>query len=413
MKKEKDNKKEDKREVAIKVDGLSKTFRVPHEKTTTLKGAAIGLFGKKSYTEFNALEDINFEIKKGEFFGIIGRNGSGKSTLLKILAGIYVPDNGKVSIVGKLSPFLELGVGFNAELTGRENLYLGGAILGITRKEIDEKFDKIVTFSELSEFIDMKLKNYSSGMQVRLAFSLAINAHAEILLMDEVLAVGDINFQSKCLTEFNHYKEMGKTVILVTHDVAVVQRYCDRAMLLRNGKMVKIGEADEVGSEYMYQNMSDEERRMTDEQNIKEKGSVRKSQKVAEITKVEFLDKNGREKSVFETGDDMSVRVYFKQNNKNKTLNFGIGVMSQENNALFGVNTFIDNKIDMAKFTKLGYFQINYKNVLLKTGTYHIQAAIWGENEAKIYSHLPKSNVFKFFSKEKTSGLFNFDYEWN
>ena len=255
--------------IAIKVDHVSKTFRIPHEKISSVRGAFVNMFDKSGYEEFNALNDVSFEVKKGEFFGILGRNGSGKSTLLKVLAGIYTADKGKVHIDGLISPFLELGIGFNPELSGRDNIYLNATVLGLTEKQIDEKFDDIVAFSELERFIDQKVKNYSSGMQVRLAFSVAIHANREILLMDEVLAVGDSNFQSKCLTEFNRYKEMGKTVILVSHDVATIQRYCDRAMLLRNGKIVKIGDAEEVGNEYINQNMSDEEKRILEEEKRK------------------------------------------------------------------------------------------------------------------------------------------------
>lgn len=404
--------------VAIKVEGLSKTFKIPHEKQSTLKGTAVNLLNSKAkgYEIFHALDDVNFEVKKGEFFGIIGRNGSGKSTLLKILAGIYIPDKGKgkITIDGKLSPFLELGVGFNAELTGRENIFLGGTILGLTRKQIAEKYDKIVAFSELEEFIDMKLKNYSSGMQVRLAFSLSINVEAEILLMDEVLAVGDTNFQSKCLTEFNKYKEQGKTVILVTHDVAVVQRYCDRALLLRSGKIEKIGKADEVADEYRYQNMSDEERRMVDEQNQGAKDETdtkKKLLKVAEITKVEFLDKNENKKSVFETGEDLSVRIYFKQNKKTDQLNFGMTITSQENAHLIGISTIID-KVDVSKFVKEGYFQAEYKKLPLRTGTYYIDAAIFGKNHDNVFDYISKVKQFKVFSKGQNDGLVELDYRW-
>ena len=258
-----------KSDIAISVKNVSKTFKIPHEKVSSLRGAAVSVFKKKSYEEFKALDDVSFEVKKGEFFGIIGRNGSGKSTLLKILAGIYHPDKGKVHTNGRISPFLELGIGFNPELSGRDNVYLNATVLGLTKKEIDEKFDSIVKFSELERFIDQKLKNYSSGMQVRLAFSVSIHANREILLMDEVLAVGDSNFQKKCLREFGRYKSMNKTVILVTHDIATIQKYCDRALLLRNGKIVKIGKAEEVGDEYIYQNMSDEEKRVLNEKNLK------------------------------------------------------------------------------------------------------------------------------------------------
>ena len=198
------------KDLAIKVENVSKTFRIPHEKITSLQSAFVNAFHKNGYEEFKALDNVSFEVKKGEFFGIIGRNGSGKSTLLKILAGIYIPDQGNVKISGLISPFLELGIGFNLELSGRDNVYLNATVLGLTKKEIDQKFDDIVEFSELRRFIDQKVKNYSSGMQVRLAFSVAIHANRDILLMDEVLAVGDTNFQSKCLEEFNKYRDRVK-----------------------------------------------------------------------------------------------------------------------------------------------------------------------------------------------------------
>src|ERR1035437_3747290 len=191
-----------KNEIAISVKNVSKRFVIPHDKASTLKGAFVNLFHDNGSEVFDALKDISFEIKKGEFFGIIGRNGSGKSTLLKILAGIYTANTGSVKINGRISPFLELGIGFNPELSGRDNIYLNATVLGLTEKEIDKKFDSIVAFSELERFIDQKIKNYSSGMSVRLAFSVSIHANREILLMDEVLAVGDTNFQSKCLEEF-------------------------------------------------------------------------------------------------------------------------------------------------------------------------------------------------------------------
>ena len=322
--------------VAISVKNVSKQFVIPHEKTNTLKGAFINLFRKNTYEKFYALKDVSFEVKKGEFFGILGRNGSGKSTLLKILAGVYTPNKGSVHINGLISPFLELGIGFNPELSGRDNIYLNATVLGLSEKEIDAKFDSIVAFSELERFIDQKVKNYSSGMNVRLAFSVAIHANREILLMDEVLAVGDSNFQSKCLREFARYKEMSKTVILVTHDIGTVQRYCDRAMLLRSGEVVKIGSAEEVGNEYIYQNMSDEERRIVKEQeqtrmkaeknlkNLKGKAFEEeikrmeqeknkqdedRKNKIAEVIGVEILDKHDNIKNVFETGELIKIVV--------------------------------------------------------------------------------------------------------
>lgn len=239
---------------AISVKNVSKQFSIPHDKVNTLKGAFVNIFQTNNSESFYALKDISFEVHKGEFFGIIGRNGSGKSTLLKILAGVYTNDTGSIDINGRISPFLELGIGFNLELSGRDNIYLNATVLGLTKKEIDAKFDSIVAFSELERFIDQKLKNYSTGMSVRLAFSVAINANREILLMDEVLAVGDTNFQKKCINEFEKYKALGRTVVLVTHDIEIVKKYCDRVILLENGKIAKIGDVNEVCKEYIYQN---------------------------------------------------------------------------------------------------------------------------------------------------------------
>lgn len=236
----------------IEGKNISKTFRIPHEKAMTMKQAAFGLFSKKSYTEFRALQNVSFNISEGEFFGIIGRNGSGKSTLLKIIAGIYMLDSGELNIKGKISPFLELGVGFNPELSGKENIFLNGAILGLSRKEIAEKFDEIVDFSELKDFIDQKLKNYSSGMQVRLAFSVAIHAHAPIILLDEVLAVGDLSFQEKCFKIFNEMKKSKKTIIFVSHDMSAMQKFCDRVLLLDKGVALKIDKPEKIIQEYRH-----------------------------------------------------------------------------------------------------------------------------------------------------------------
>lgn len=246
---------------AIIAKHVSKTFRIPHEKISSVRGAFVSMFhGKRTYEEFKALDDVSFDVKKGEFFGIIGRNGSGKSTLLKILAGIYPSDSGEAQITGRISPFLELGIGFNPELSGRDNVYLNATVLGLTKRQIDEKFDAIVDFSELERFIDQKLNRYSSGMQVRLAFSVAIHANRDILLMDEVLAVGDANFQKKCLEQFARYKSTGKTIVLVSHDADTVRKYCDRVLLLRNGRAMKIGTPDEVIGEYERENASDQAR---------------------------------------------------------------------------------------------------------------------------------------------------------
>lgn len=244
-------------DIAIKVENVSKTFKLPHEKTTSIKNAIINFYRRKrTYEMQHVLQDISFEIKKGEFFGIVGRNGSGKSTLLKLLAGIYSSDKGQIQINGKLTPFIELGVGFNPELTGRENVFLNGALLGFNRKEMEAMYGEIVEFAELEKFMDQKLKNYSSGMQVRLAFSIAIRADSHILLLDEVLAVGDEAFQKKCSDYFQEVKKKNVTVVLVTHDMASVKRFCDRAMLIEDGKIKSVDSPNKIANQYSLDNLS-------------------------------------------------------------------------------------------------------------------------------------------------------------
>lgn len=236
---------------AICVKNLHKSFRLPTEQAFGLKQALFNrLRGIKGYKEQKVLKNLNFKIKKGEFIGIVGRNGSGKSTLLKILAGIYYPEKGEITINGSLIPFIELGVGFNPELTGRENVYMNGALLGFSNEEMDKMYDDIWEFAELKDFQDQKLKNYSSGMQVRLAFSIAIRAKGDILLLDEVLAVGDAAFQQKCANYFYSLKETNQTVILVTHSMENVRKFCTRAILLEDGKITKDGKPEKVADAY-------------------------------------------------------------------------------------------------------------------------------------------------------------------
>lgn len=237
-------------DVAILVKDIHKSFKLPTERAWGLKQAIFNrLKGIKGFTENKVLNGISFNVNRGEFVGIVGRNGSGKSTLLKTLAKIYFPEKGTIEINGTLVPFIELGVGFNPDLTGRENIYLNGALLGFSNKEMDAMYDQIVDFAELRNFMDQKLKNYSSGMQVRLAFSIAIRAKGDILLLDEVLAVGDAAFQQKCNDYFASIK--GKqTVILVTHSMENVRRFCDRAILIENGKIINQGDPKKVAKAY-------------------------------------------------------------------------------------------------------------------------------------------------------------------
>lgn len=250
------NLEDNNRPIAISVNNLNKVFRLPHEQHGSIKSAVVGLFKRRrGFEQQEALKDINFTIKKGEFFAIVGRNGSGKSTLLKLIAGIYTPTRGNIEIVGKLTPFIELGVGFNPELTGRDNVFLNGALLGFDRSEMEAMYKDIVEFAELEKFMDQKLKNYSSGMQVRLAFSIAVRARSDIMLIDEVLAVGDAAFQQKCFDYFESIRERGMTVCFVTHDMAQVRRFCDRAVYIQDGKQELLGTTKEIADRYILDNM--------------------------------------------------------------------------------------------------------------------------------------------------------------
>ena len=238
-------------DIAISVRNLKKSFKLPTEKSFGLKQAIFNrIRGVKGYKDHKVLRGITFDIKKGDFIGIVGRNGSGKSTLLKILAGIYYPEAGEVIVNGSLVPFIELGVGFNPELTGRENVYMNGALLGFSNSEMDKMYDEIWKFAELEQFQDQKLKNYSSGMQVRLAFSIAIRAKGDILLLDEVLAVGDAAFQQKCNDYFKSLRDNKQTVILVTHSMDNVRKFCNRAILLDKGEIVLEGDPNKVANAY-------------------------------------------------------------------------------------------------------------------------------------------------------------------
>jgi ABC-type polysaccharide/polyol phosphate transport system ATPase subunit len=236
--------------LAVSVEGAYKTFRIPHQQFHTFKERALHPFRSRTYDAFHAMNDISLGVRRGEFFGIVGRNGSGKSTLLKCIAGIYRLDQGAIAVEGRLSPFIELGVGFNPELAAEDNIVINAVMMGLTRAEARRRFPDIVGFAELEEFVDLKLKNYSSGMAVRLGFAVATQVDADVLLVDEVLAVGDASFQQKCFEVFQRLKDAGKTILFVTHDMGLVERFCDRAMLIERGRILSVGDPHEIGLQY-------------------------------------------------------------------------------------------------------------------------------------------------------------------
>ncbi len=255
--------------LAIEARDLEKTFRIPTHRVDSIKERIVHPFASSEVRILRALDGVSFDVRQGEFFGIVGRNGSGKSTLLKLLASIYRPNAGTIRMAGRLAPFIELGVGFNLDLTARENVVLNGVMMGLTPRQTRSRIDEVIEFAELDEFADLKLKNYSSGMLVRLAFSVMLQADADVLLIDEVLAVGDAAFQQKCADAFHAMKDEGKTIILVTHEMSTVEEYCDRAMLIGDGRILHIGDPGDVGRRYLQLNF---ERDSADDYEVSQQG---------------------------------------------------------------------------------------------------------------------------------------------
>jgi len=351
-------------DIALSVKHLSKDFILPHERKNTLKEWAIH-FHKPSFEKLHALHDIDFEVKRGEFFGIVGRNGSGKSTLLKIIGGIYQPTKGELTVNGTLTPFIELGIGFNPELTGRENIFLNGAILGLTHKEIKNIYNEVVAFAELEKFMDQKLKNYSSGMQVRLAFSIAIQAHNDILLIDEVLAVGDSAFQRKCFNVFKDIKRSGRTVIFVTHDMGAVQEYCDRALMIQDSEVLMIGKPREIALKYEIANAGF----------AKEVGTEgRPIDPNIHLERIKVL-LNDKPADTFALDEDITVTVEFTVNQPTE-VQFNVSFVKSDGTFLAGLNT-TDSLKNYKPAAGKQTLTCKFKSGQIPKGAYFVNAAVY------------------------------------
>ncbi len=363
-------------DIAISVSNVSKAFKLPHEKHASIKSLFVNVFrGRRTYEKQQVLKNISFEIKKGEFFGIVGRNGSGKSTLLKLLAGIYSPDKGAIQINGKLVPFIELGVGFNPELTGRENVYLNGALLGFNTKEVDEMYKDIVGFAELEKFMDQKLKNYSSGMQVRLAFSIAIRAKADVLVLDEVLAVGDEAFQRKCYEYFADLKRAKKTVILVTHSMDAVRKYCSSAMIISKGKIVNIGDPEDIANEYSMENLQGRIAGLWEQ----------KENALISNFKIELLSPGQVNQD-----EEIEIRVKYKVKKKVST-KVGVSFYDIDRNApIFGSVSPLTNGVYFSMVLKVRLPYINNSTIRIDTTVRN------NDNEFLFYTPQNESPIFMF-----------------
>lgn len=374
---------------AIRVDDVWKRFRLYHERHQTLKETVLSM-RRASYEELWGLRGVSLDVPYGKTVGLIGKNGSGKSTLLKIVAKILQPDKGKITANGRISALLELGAGFQPDLTGRENIYLNGSILRLSRKEIDKKFDEIVDFSELEKFIDTPVKNYSSGMYMRLGFSIAVNVEPDILLVDEVLAVGDEAFQRKCFEKIRRFKEGGGSILFVSHETETVKQICDSAIMLDGGVIVSQGLPGDVVKAYH------------DVMLTVEKGEEGGTKEVV-MTNVEILDGSGAPAKRFNAGDRMIMRIHYKANQAIKDPVFGFGFFDQRDTRIFGTNTKL-REFSVGTINGEGIAEFDLGVLSMLDGKYTVTVAIHSRDGEKVYHWQERFYVFEVMNSYQDEG---------
>jgi ABC-2 type transport system ATP-binding protein len=390
---------------AVTVENVWKYFRLYQEKNQYLKSTL--LRGRRArYDEFWALKDVDFEIPFGSTFGIIGSNGSGKSTLLKCLAGILSPDKGSVSCNGRMAALLELGAGFHPDLSGRENIYLNGAILGMTRSEIDRKLEEIIDFSGLDKFVDTSVKNYSSGMVVRLGFAIATNVDPEILIIDEVLAVGDESFQHRCHEKIESFRQEGRTIILVSHGLMQVAQLCSTVAWLEKGVIQEIGPSYEVISKYSGQSHDAAPK-------IEGEIGERWGSHEAEITRAEFVDADGVPVHVLKTGEPISLQIDYTAHMPIKEPVFGIRITHLHGTTVWGSNTKRMG-FQPATLNNSGTITLNIPDLPILAGTYDLTVALSDQHETYEYDHWERRvrfDVVQYNSFDE--GLIQIDANWH
>jgi ABC-type polysaccharide/polyol phosphate transport system ATPase subunit len=432
---------------AISVQGVSKKFRLFVDKTRTLKESVL-FWRRNRFYELNALNNINLQIKRGSTVGIIGRNGSGKSTLLKLLSRIIYPDTGTIKINGKVSTLLELGAGFHPDFTGRENIYLNASILGLSRSEVEEQIDDIIAFAELEKFIDNPVRNYSTGMYMRLGFAVAINVDPDVLLVDEVLAVGDTAFQSKCQEKIDSFRARGKTIVLVTHDTSQAESMCDYLVWLDKGEILAEGEPHDVVGAYLdrlskleedaalISHDKDEESRREQRAERVEKGDnvsecegqhtdteltvpEEKSDKmkaerwgngVVEINSVKMFDVAGNEKYVFQCGETVQIAIWYEMKQEIKDLVFGIGIFRGDGLQCYGTNTYLD-KFKQSNYPPKGVVKVTIYKLNLLHGKYFLDVAAHSQKGLP-YDYLTRHWSFTVRSRIRDVGVARLDHAW-
>jgi len=375
---------------AVEIQDVSKRFKLHHENVKSLKEKVL-FFNRRGYEEFWALKDIDINVEEGETLGLIGANGSGKTTLLKCITKILYPTGGKIVTNGSIAALLELGAGFQPDLTGRENVYLNASILGFSKKEVDKRFDDIVAFAELEKFIDNHVRNYSSGMYIRLGFAVAINVDPDILIIDEVLAVGDEAFQRKCLERIAEIQASGKTILFVTHNVEVTKEICSRVVMLDQGKVVKDGSPREVVPYYHLAMESTEE------------GSERGNMQIL-ITGVELVDGNGQPSEDFKTGQPMKIRVSYRAEQPVQDPVFGFSIEDYGGFTAYGTNTNLKG-LDMGTVSGDGTVEFDLQSLPMLEGRYFVSVAVHSRDEQTVYHWLEKNTTFNMHSDIKDVGV--------
>ncbi|PZD96382.1 ABC transporter ATP-binding protein [Paenibacillus sambharensis] len=419
--------------IAISVRNVSKSFKIYRDKPLTLKEKILKL-RSNDYSKFQAVNNVSLDIKKGETVALIGHNGCGKSTLLKLITKILYPDNGQIEVDGRVSSLIELGAGFHPDFTGRENIYTNASIFGLSKKEIDEKLDEIIRFSELGHFIDNPVRTYSSGMYMRLAFSVAINVDPEVLLIDEILSVGDENFQKKCFEKIESFKYGGATIVIVTHDLGTVEKICDRVVWLDGGTIVEQGEPDRVVNlykqhmnvkyvenkqqEYASSETAEQDVALTDTNGGSEEGAtelpfgedIRWGTKEVEITEARIVNKAGQVTNALIAGEPFSIEIDYKVNDSQPEYIFGMGFYTMDNVLIYGNNTEID-KIKIKELSRTGTVTFSSKECSLLSGKYKLNVAVVDKHHRAL-DFIKYYMDFSVVSSDKSVGVTSVPHSW-
>lgn len=418
-----------KNETVIDVKNITKKFKIYMDKGSQLKERL--LFRKRNrYEEREVLKGISFQVKKGEAVGLIGHNGCGKSTTLKLLTKIMYPDSGEITMKGRISSLIELGAGFHPDMSGRENIYTNASIFGLTKKEIDARLDEIIAFSELEEFIDNPVRTYSSGMYMRLAFSVAINVDADILLIDEILAVGDTNFQTKCFNRLRELKAKGMTIIIVTHDLSTIEKFCDRSIWINKGLIVREGRSDEVVDAYFSfmnqkrvesepvlskESETTDETAETETENSSDNNEIdysanRFGLKYVEIKKAEMINSENKDVRIFRTGEKFSIKIHYHVNRPLDDYIFGFGFYTLEGECLYGNNTQID-RIKVNTRNTDGTVYADIERLPLLAGKYVLNVAVV-DSDGTPMDFYRNYCEFEVVSEDRSTGYFSINHKW-